>query len=50
MKTKTDRSTRALLLYLRLNAQAMQYTPLSPQGLRAARLMPRLSKILDGAA
>lgn len=34
--------TRALMLFLRLNQQAMQYTPLSHRGQRAKRLMQRL--------
>lgn len=42
MITRHDYRTRALMLFLRLNADAMLYTPLSPRGLRAARLMPRL--------
>ena len=39
---RVDYRTRALMLYLRLNADAMTYTPLSHRGRRAARLMPRL--------
>jgi hypothetical protein len=31
---------KALMLYLRLNADAMNYTPRSHRGQRAARLMP----------
>lgn len=33
-------TTKAIMLYLKLNADAMNYTPLSFRGLRAARLMP----------
>ena len=36
-------NTRCLMLFLKLNQQAMQYTPRSFRGLRAARLMQRLS-------
>jgi len=39
---KSDYQTRALMLYLRLSADAINYTPLSYRGRRAARLMPRL--------
>lgn len=38
-----DYHTRALMLFLRLNKQAMLYTPLSHRGQRARRLMQRLS-------
>jgi hypothetical protein len=34
------REVRALALYFRLNADAMNYTPRSHRGQRAARLMP----------
>jgi hypothetical protein len=33
-------TAKALMLYLRLNADAMNYTPLSHYGRRARRLMP----------
>ncbi len=43
--------TRALMLFFRLNADAMNYTPLSRRGLRAARLMPLIrAKHLGGSA
>lgn len=35
--------TRALMLFLRLNKQAMLYTPLSHKGQRAKRIMQRLA-------
>lgn len=35
--------TRALMLFLRLNQQAVLYTPLSHRGRRAHRLMQRLA-------
>jgi hypothetical protein len=33
---------KAIRLYFRLNADAMNYTPLSHRGRRAARLMPMI--------
>lgn len=36
----TNQIGRALRLYFRLNADAMNYTPNSHRGSRAARLMP----------
>jgi len=39
---KADRKVRALQLFLKLNQQAMLYTPRSHFGLRAARLMPAI--------
>ena len=38
--TKISYQTRALMLVLRLNKDAMLYTPLSFKGQRAARLIP----------
>lgn len=35
--------TRALMLFLRCNQQAMLYTPLSHKGQRARRIMQRLA-------
>lgn len=35
--------TRALMLFLRLNQQAMHYTPLSMRGQRAKRISQRLA-------
>jgi len=46
---KTDYRTRVLMLYLKLNQHSILYTPLSPHGLRAAKLMPRLAAILEEA-
>lgn len=43
---RADRATRALMLMLRLNADAMNYTPRSHRGQRAARLLPKLKAIL----
>lgn len=40
---KGNYQTRALMLFLRLNQQAMLYTPLSNRGQRAKRIMQRLS-------
>lgn len=40
---KANYQTRALMLFLRLNQQAMLYTPLSHRGLRAKRIMQRLA-------
>jgi hypothetical protein len=40
---KHNYQTRALMLLLRLNQQAMLYTPLSNRGLRAKRIMQRLA-------
>lgn len=40
---KGNYQTRALMLFLRLNQQAMLYTPLSHYGQRARRIMQRLS-------
>ena len=37
-----DKRTKALMLFLRLNQQAMLYTELSHFGRRAARLMPAI--------
>lgn len=37
---KPERIARALMLYLHLNGDAMNYTPGSFRGRRAARLMP----------
>lgn len=37
------------MLFFRLNADAMNYTPLSFRGQRAARLMPRLRQLLEAA-
>lgn len=37
-----DRVAHALMLYFRLNADAMNYTPKSHRGMRAARLMPMI--------
>lgn len=34
------RIAKALMLFLKLNADAMHYTPLSHRGRRAAHLMP----------
>ena len=45
---KSRRSVRALMLLLRLNADQMNYTPLSHRGQRAARLIPLLRKIAEG--
>lgn len=39
---KPDYFTRAILLYCKLVADRMNYTPLSHRGQRAARLIPRL--------
>lgn len=33
-------TAKALMLYFKLNADAMNYTPLSHRGTRAAKLMP----------
>ena len=33
-------TAKALLLFFKLNADAINYTPLSHRGMRAARLMP----------
>jgi hypothetical protein len=38
---------RALLLFFRLNADLMNYTPLSHKAQRAARIMPRLVKAME---
>lgn len=38
-----DYQTRALMLFLTLNQQAMLYTPLSHKGSRARRIMQRLA-------
>jgi len=40
---KAPYQTRALMLFLRLNQQAVLYTPLSNRGQRAKRIMQRLS-------
>jgi hypothetical protein len=45
---KSRRSVRALMLLLRLNADRMNYTPLSHRGRRAARLIPLLRAIVEG--
>jgi hypothetical protein len=47
MTTRSVRHVRALMLMLRLNADAMTYTPLSQRGQRAARLMPKLRAMLS---
>jgi hypothetical protein len=45
---KTNTTGRALRLYFRLNADAINYTPRSFRGLRAARLIPLiLAKYFD---
>lgn len=44
-----DRKVRAVMLFLRLNQQAMLYTPLSHRGQRAARLMPAIRAKYLGA-
>lgn len=33
-------TTKALMLFFKLNADSMNYTPLSHRGRRASRLMP----------
>ena len=33
-------NVKALMLFFKLNADSMLYTPLSHRGMRAARLMP----------
>jgi len=38
-----DYYARAMMLFLRLNQQSMQYTPLSHKGQRARRIMQRLA-------
>ena len=38
-----DYYVRAVMLFLRLNQQLMQYTPLSHRGQRARRIMQRLA-------
>lgn len=45
----TDRNWlgRALTLFFRLNADLMNYTPLSHRARRAARLMPLLVAAMD---
>ncbi len=43
-------NTKALMLFLRLNKQAMLYTPLSHKGQRARRIMQRLAIRLAVAA
>ena len=45
---KSRRSVRALMLLLQLNADRMNYTPLSHRGQRAARLIPLLREIMGG--
>lgn len=44
--TRPTRSVRALMLLLRLNADAMNYTGRSHRGRRAAHLMPKLRAML----
>ena len=44
----TDYQTRALMLMFKLNADAMNYTPLSWRGRRAARWIPVLRAIVEG--
>ena len=39
----SNHDTRALMLFLRLNADAMNYTRLSHRGSRARRIMQRLA-------
>lgn len=46
---KPDYTARVLMLFFRLNANQMNYTPLSFRGRRAARLLPKLKQILEGA-
>lgn len=41
---KGNYQTRALMLFLRLNQQAVLYTPLSHKGARARRLSQRLAQ------
>ena len=43
---RPSRHVRALTLLLRLNADALNYTPRSHRGRRAARLMPKLWAML----
>lgn len=40
---KGNYHARALILFMRLNQQAIRFTPLSHQGLRAKRIMQRLA-------
>jgi hypothetical protein len=45
---KDNYQTRALMLFLRVNQQAMLYTPLSHKGQRARRISQRLAVRLAG--
>lgn len=47
---RPNRHVRALMLLLRLNADAMNYTPRSHRGQRAERLMPKLQAILEAVS
>ena len=46
--TRPPYLTRALMLWVRCNQHAMQYTPRSFKGARATRIASRLHSILAG--
>jgi hypothetical protein len=47
MNTNRNWIGRALLLFFRLNADSINYTPRSHRGRRAARLMPRMIEAME---
>lgn len=47
MTTRNDKG-RLIALFFRLNADAMNYTPRSHRGARAARLLPLLRAAING--